>query len=160
LSWHRCHIPEQIKQVREHDHQPGKNKENYRRMRNLVPDRFNTAEQFLQKRLCFSSVSSIDTTFLCSLMLPALLSSTDDRSCATMATETVWLVANYKSSRLLCVAASAANLQRDFPLKLIWLDTSRSFDRKPRAEPHRTSAPCAPTVGPPGTHDKPEAYNV
>src|SRR5438309_11660048 len=45
----RC--PKQIKQVREYDHEPGQDKENHRRMRDLVPYPFDAVEHFLQKRL-------------------------------------------------------------------------------------------------------------
>src|SRR5215475_10227980 len=42
---------EQVKQVREHNHQPGQDKEDHRRIRNLVPYGFDAVEQLLQKRL-------------------------------------------------------------------------------------------------------------
>ena len=43
--------PEQVKQVGKHNHQSGQDKEDHRRIRNLVPYRFDAVEQFLHKRL-------------------------------------------------------------------------------------------------------------
>src|SRR6516225_4768984 len=43
--------PEQVKQMREDNHQPRQDKEDHRRMRNLVPYRFDAVEQLLYKRL-------------------------------------------------------------------------------------------------------------
>src|SRR5262247_1861120 len=48
----RC--PEQVKQMREDNHQPRQDEENHRRMRDFVPDPFNAVEELLQKRFwCF-----------------------------------------------------------------------------------------------------------
>src|SRR5215471_9631686 len=54
----RC--PEQVKQVREHNDQSGQHEKNHRRMRNLVPHRFDGVEQLLQKRLWRRSLDDRD----------------------------------------------------------------------------------------------------
>jgi hypothetical protein len=92
------------------------------------------SSNFGKKVFVFFSASSIDTILLCSLMLPALLISARDRSFAISATEPASpVVANYNSklSPLLWVAASAANLQQNFSLKLIRLSTPSKL--RPRA---------------------------
>src|SRR5215469_16320640 len=45
----RC--PEQVKQMREHNHQPRQDEENHRGIRDLVPYRFDAVEQLLHKCL-------------------------------------------------------------------------------------------------------------
>jgi hypothetical protein len=54
--------------MRQQDHQRGQDKEDHRRVGNLVPDPFDTVEELLQKYFWVSAVSCAGTTRLCSLI--------------------------------------------------------------------------------------------
>jgi hypothetical protein len=109
----RC--PQQVEHMRQQDHQCGQDKEDHRRVGNLVPDPFDTVEELLEK--CFWGFGR----FLRRHNAPLL----------THIRQPLSKNYNRKLSCLMRLAASAANLQRGFSFTLNRSRAFRSIDRKP-----------------------------